>query len=41
MILFKDIQLDKVSVAMTMNGAVLPVFGVFIVEKSSSTTIKN
>ena len=30
-ILFADIPLDKVSVSMTMNGAVLPVLGAFIV----------
>ncbi len=30
-ILFKDIPLDKVSVSMTMNGAVLPVLAFFIV----------
>ncbi len=30
-ILFKDIPLDKVSVSMTMNGAVLPVLAAFIV----------
>jgi len=29
--LFKDIPLDKVSVSMTMNGAVLPVLAFFIV----------
>ena len=30
-ILFKDIPLDKISVSMTMNGAVLPVLAMFIV----------
>jgi len=30
-ILFKDIPLDKVSVSMTMNGAVLPVLAMYIV----------
>jgi methylmalonyl-CoA mutase N-terminal domain/subunit len=30
-VLFADIPLDKVSVSMTMNGAVLPVLGAFIV----------
>jgi methylmalonyl-CoA mutase len=30
-ILFKDIPLDKVSVSMTMNGAVLPIMAFFIV----------
>ena len=33
-ILFKDIPLDKVSVSMTMNGAVLPVMAGFIVAAS-------
>ena len=31
LVLFKDIALDKVSVSMTMNGAVLPVLACFIV----------
>ncbi len=30
-ILFKDIPLDKVSVSMTMNGAVLPIMAFYIV----------
>ena len=30
-ILFKDIPLDKVSVSMTMNGAVLPILACYIV----------
>ena len=30
-ILFSDIPLDKMSVSMTMNGAVLPVMAMFIV----------
>jgi methylmalonyl-CoA mutase len=35
-ILFKDIPLDKVSVSMTMNGAVLPVLAFFIVAAEES-----
>jgi methylmalonyl-CoA mutase len=35
-ILFKDIPLDKVSVSMTMNGAVLPVMAGFIVAAEES-----
>lgn len=35
-ILFKDIPLDKVSVSMTMNGAVLPVLAMFIVAGEES-----
>ena len=35
-ILFKDIPLDKVSVSMTMNGAVLPVMASFIVAAQES-----
>ena len=35
-ILFKDIPLDKVSVSMTMNGAVLPVMAGFIVAAQES-----
>ncbi len=34
--LFKDIPLDKVSVSMTMNGAVLPVLAFFIVAAEES-----
>ena len=30
-ILFQDIPLDKMSVSMTMNGAVLPVLAMYIV----------
>ncbi len=35
-ILFQDIPLDKVSVSMTMNGAVLPVLAFFIVAAEES-----
>ena len=30
-ILFKDIPLDKMSVSMTMNGAVIPIMALYIV----------
>ena len=39
-ILFQDIPLDKVSVSMTMNGAVLPILAFFIVAAEEQGTVQ-